>query len=119
MADHERTLRCLAVNDERFIESVVSGSRRSAEGSAFDPRTRALVRLAALVALDAAPATYQCEAEAALAAGATVDDIVGALVAVAPLIGVARAVSAAPKLGIAIGYDVDAALEKLEHEPTS
>ena len=43
----------------------------------------------------------------------------GTLVAVAPLIGVARAVSAAPKLGIAIGYDVDAALEKLEHDAPS
>ena len=119
MAGHERTLRCFAVNDERFIRSVVSGHLGSAEASSFRPKTQALVRLAALVALDAAPATYQCEVDAALAAGATADDIVGTLVAVAPLIGVARAVSAAPKLGIAIGYDVDAALEKLEHDAPS
>lgn len=118
MAGHERTLRCFAVNDERFIRSMISG-QRSAEAPGFRPKTQALVRLAALVALDAAPATYQCEVEAALAAGATADDIVGTLVAVAPLIGVARAVSAAPKLGIAIGYDVDAALEKLEHDAPS
>ncbi len=119
MAGHERTLRCFAVNDERFIRSVVSGSLGPAEVPGFGPKTQAFVRLAALVALDAAPATYQCEVESAFAAGATADDIVGTLVAVAPLIGVARAVSAAPKLGIAIGYDVDAALEKLEHDAPS
>jgi hypothetical protein len=37
--------------------------------------------------------------------------MVGGLVAVAPTIGVARAVSGAPELALALGYDVDAALE--------
>ena len=47
----------------------------------------------------------------AQAAGASVDEVVGSLIAVAPIVGLARVVSAAPVLALAIGYDVDAALE--------
>ena len=53
-------------------------------------------------------------AERALAAVATADEIVGTLVAVMSLTGVPRTVSAAPKLGLALGYDVEAALEALD-----
>jgi 4-carboxymuconolactone decarboxylase len=118
VTEHERTLRCLAVNDQAFIESVVSGRLADSSPSGLDPKTQALVGLAALIALDAAPATYQWEAERAFAAGVTVDDIVDTLVAVAPLIGIARAVCVAPNLGIALGYDVEAALERLESDAT-
>jgi hypothetical protein len=45
---------------------------------------------------------------------------VGALIAVMPVVGVARVVSAAPNLGLALGYDVGAALEELAStEPPS
>ena len=40
-----------------------------------------------------------------------VDEIVGTLIAVAPVIGLARVVSDAPELALALGYDVEAALE--------
>jgi len=46
------------------------------------------------------------------AAGATEDEIVGILVAVLPSIGADHVVSAAPGLGLALGYDVAAALEE-------
>ncbi len=116
MAEHETTLRCLALNDEVFVRSVMSGRLADLSASRLDPRTHALIRLAASISLDAAPATYQSNADAALAVGATVDDIVDTLVAVTPVIGIARAVSAAPKLGIAVGYDVEAALESAEND---
>jgi hypothetical protein len=72
-----------------------------------------MVRLAALLAVDAAPSSYNASAELALASGASLDEIVGILVAVAPAIGLGRVVSAAPELGLALGYDVEAALEAL------
>jgi 4-carboxymuconolactone decarboxylase len=49
-----------------------------------------------------------------LDAGASYDEIVGTLIAVMPIVGVARVVSAAPKLGLALGYDVSAALELVD-----
>ena len=51
------------------------------------------------------------------AAGATADEIVGTLMAVAPITGVARTVAAAPEFGLALGYDVDAALESWNGDP--
>lgn len=48
----------------------------------------------------------------ALAAGATSDEIVAALEAVTAVTGTARVVQCAPKVALALGYDVDAALER-------
>jgi hypothetical protein len=56
--------------------------------------------------------TYQWAAQAALAAGATDDEIVGTLLAVTPIPGLTQAVSAAPELAIALGYDIDEAVER-------
>ena len=112
MAKHEDALRSLTLCDERFIEDVLSMHLGDIDASGLDPKTHALVRLAALVALDAAPASYQWSASVALASGATVDEIVGVLIAVAPTVGLARVVSAAPEVAVAIGYDIDAALEE-------
>jgi alkylhydroperoxidase/carboxymuconolactone decarboxylase family protein YurZ len=113
VAEYEDRLRSMALSDEGFIESELSMAMGNIETSRLDPKTHALVTLAALLAADAAPASYHCSVERALAAGASVDEIVGTLVAVAPRVGLARVVSAAPELALALGYDVDAALEAL------
>jgi hypothetical protein len=73
------------------------------------------VRLGALIALNAAPPSYMSAVEAAGEAGVTREEVVGALIAVLPIVGVTRVVSAAPNLGLAMGYDVGEALEALEH----
>ena len=116
MTEYEDRLRSLALNDERFVHSVLGIEQDTVEASRLDPKTHSLVRLGASLAIDAAPSSYQAEVEAALAAGATVDEIVGTLIAVAPTVGLTRIVSAAPELALALGYDVDEALEKLEPE---
>ena len=46
---------------------------------------------------------------------ATSDEIVASLEAVTPVTGAARVVQCAPKVALALGYDVDAALER--HDP--
>lgn len=81
------------------------------EVSGLDQKTHALVRLGALLASEATVSSYQRNIAIALAAGASVDEIVGTLVAVAPEVGSVRAVAAAPELALALGYDVDSALE--------
>ena len=74
---------------------------------------RALARLAAYVALDASAHAYQRAVEVAVRSGSSPDEMVGVLFAVAPVVGVARVVSAAPKLASAMGFDVDRAIEYL------
>jgi len=109
--EHQERLRSLALNDTCFVQSVLGMGQDTVESSRLDPKTHALVRLAALLAIDATPSAYHARAEEALAAGASFDEIVGILIAVAPDVGLGRIVSAAPELGLALGYDVDAALE--------
>jgi alkylhydroperoxidase/carboxymuconolactone decarboxylase family protein YurZ len=111
MTEYEERLRSLALNDEHFARSVLGIELDTADVSRLDAKTHALIRLGALLAVDAAPSSYQASVEAASAAGATVDEIVGAVIAVAPTVGLARVVSAAPELALALGYDVDAALD--------
>ena len=117
MTEYEERLRSLAINDESFVRSVLGMEVDSAELCRLDPRTHALVRLAALLAVDAAPSSYQESVDAALAAGASIDEVVGTAIAIAPTVGLARVVSAAPELALALGYDVEAALESSEDDP--
>jgi hypothetical protein len=50
-----------------------------------------------------------------MAAGVTSEEMLGVLMAVAPTIGTARVVTNTPTLALALGYDVDAALEGTEN----
>jgi alkylhydroperoxidase/carboxymuconolactone decarboxylase family protein YurZ len=109
--DYKETLRRLALSDERFMETELGMGLDTVKISQLDAKTHALVRLGAALAIDAAPSSYQSAVEPALAAGASIDEIVGTLIAVAPTVGLARVVSAAPELALALGYDVDAAIE--------
>jgi alkylhydroperoxidase/carboxymuconolactone decarboxylase family protein YurZ len=111
MDEYKRHLRRLAVHDGALIDGiVVAGS--SFAPSVIDARTAALVRVAATVAVDASLASFQHVVAHALAAGATSDEIVASLEAVTPVTGAARVVQCAPKIALALGYDVDAALEQ-------
>jgi len=48
MAAYKDTLRCIALNDERFVDSVLGMGRDTVEASGLDPKTHALLRLAAI-----------------------------------------------------------------------
>jgi alkylhydroperoxidase/carboxymuconolactone decarboxylase family protein YurZ len=100
----EELLRRLALNDERSVGSVLAGGSPAGTDVALIPKVDLLVRLGALVAVGAATASLRHTVEEALDAGATEDEIVGVLVAVAPTVGLARIVDTAPKLATAIGY---------------
>jgi 4-carboxymuconolactone decarboxylase len=102
-------LRRLSLHDERVVAAVLSGVDPPSPGldPSLDPRTLALVRLAALVAVGGAVPSYGAQTDAAVDAGATVDEIVDVLVGVIPVIGLPRVVAAAPKLALALGHDVE------------
>jgi 4-carboxymuconolactone decarboxylase len=116
IATHEETLRRLVLHDERCIQSMLDIRLSDNQAPGLDPKTQALIRLGGLVAIGAAPLSYQWAAQAALDAGATAEDIVGALVAVAPISGLARVISAIPEVALAIGYDLDQAFEALDSD---
>ena len=68
----------------------------------LDPRTYALIGVAALAALDAPSASWRWQAGFALESGATVEDLVNVLVALAPTIGAPRVVAASRDLAEAL-----------------
>jgi alkylhydroperoxidase/carboxymuconolactone decarboxylase family protein YurZ len=114
MDEYKRHLRRLAMHDDALLDEIaVEGGKYTP--SIIDEKTTALVRVAATIAVDAAPYSFQHAIALALAAGATSDEIVASLEAVTPVTGAARVVQCAPKVALALGYDVDAALER--HDP--
>jgi 4-carboxymuconolactone decarboxylase len=107
-------LRRLALNDSRTVAAAVGAGRphESLSGE-LDPKTTALVRLAALLSVGAATVSCRATAEEARAGGATEEEIVDVLLAIGPAIGAARLVEAAPRLALAIDYDPEA-LDELD-----
>ena len=81
------------------------------ECGALDPRTLALVRLAALVAVGGAVPSFGAQTDAAVSAGASDAEIVEVLLGVISVVGLPRVVAAAPKLAMALGYEIDEAFE--------
>lgn len=107
----DRTLRRIVVCDTRLLAEIAGGTAGNIEASSLEPKTHALVQIGTLITLDAAAQSYTPCVEAARWAGATDEEIVGTLLAAIPIIGAPRVVTAARSLGLALGYDLDAALE--------
>ena len=103
----ERLLRSLALNDEESIERVLAVGASRGQSAALVPKVDLLVRLGALLAVGGATTSVRAAVERASEAGATEAELVAVLVAIAPAVGLARVVSAAPKLALAIGYDLE------------
>lgn len=109
VVDYAERLRRLVINDACFAGAGTSGTQ--VEPRDLDPKTLALVQLAALVAVGGAVPSYGAHADAAVNAGATAAEIVDVLVGVIPVVGLPAVVATAPKLALALGYDTDEALE--------
>jgi alkylhydroperoxidase/carboxymuconolactone decarboxylase family protein YurZ len=107
-------LRALASTWEQAGSPRLDTSPYGLRSCALDGRTEALVRLAALVAMRAPTTAYRDTVEAALDGGAREEEVIGTLIAVAGTVGLSRLVSATVALGLALGYDIDAALEELD-----
>ena len=102
-------LRRLAMGDEGTFESVFVGESTDIDAAVLGDKTRAVVRLAALIATEALSPSYQWVVTTARAAGVREDELIGVLVTVGPIVGVARVASAAPALALALGFDLDLA----------
>ncbi len=89
------------------MEEAVGLRELNREGSGLDARTFALVKIAALIALDAPPASYAWQIANALEEGATAEDFVGVLRAIAPQVGGPRVIAAAPEIMISMGLPLD------------
>ena len=115
-ARSQEFLRKLAMIHEGFVQDKVRLGLDLARVSALDPKTAALIVVAAVVATGASAACLHWSASRALAAGATHDEITDVLLTIAPVAGLGCIVSAAPDIAVGLGYDVEAALFEA-HDP--
>lgn len=108
---YQRILRDLVINDRHLLARLSSPDLARDEGCELDRKTLSLVRVASLVAADGPVETFRWTIGDAIESGADEDDVVGVLLAVASLVGAARVVATAPKVALALDYDLDADLE--------
>ena len=100
------TLAGLALGDPELLLEGLEMRAEMQERSGLDPRSFALVKVAALIAVDAPPASYLWQVSNALDAGCTPGELMGVLRAIAPQVGGPRVVAAAPEIMIALGLSL-------------
>ena len=81
----------------------------SLEHNTLPSRELMLVRIAALIAVDAPPASYLANAGPAADSGVTGEDIQAVMIGVAPVVGTPKIVSSAGKILRALGFEIMAA----------
>ena len=85
----------IAEGDAPVLETLLAMNLDALERSGLDDETYLLVRLAALVAMDAAPVSYLITLGFAEEGGLTVEKAQAVLIAIAPIVGSARVTAAA------------------------
>jgi alkylhydroperoxidase/carboxymuconolactone decarboxylase family protein YurZ len=106
-AETHQTLSAISAGKTDILEQAMGLREADRELSGLDPRTFALVKIAALIALDAPPASYAWQIANALEEGATPEDFVGVLKAVAPQVGGPRTIAAAAEIMVSVGLPLD------------
>jgi 4-carboxymuconolactone decarboxylase len=96
----------MSKGDQPILDEMLQIRQAELESSGLDARTFSLVKIAALIAVDAPPVSYLWQVANALDAGATPQDLVGVLRAVTPHVGGPRAMAAAPEIMLALGLEL-------------
>ena len=99
------------------LDLLANMTAASIEATTLDSQTLMLVRIAALVATDAPPASYLMNLGAATDLGIGAEEVQGVLAGVAPIVGTPKVVAAAGNIVRALGLALD--LEELEAEEES
>ncbi len=96
------------------LETIGAITAASLERSELPAAALLLIRIAALAAVDAHPLSYLAHLGPAVESGLTLEDVQNVLVAVAPIIGTARTMSAAVNITDALGFAIAVMDEEAE-----
>jgi 4-carboxymuconolactone decarboxylase len=105
-SDTHETLAGISAGRAEALEAALELREAQLDTTGLDARTFGLVKIAALIALDAPPASYAWQVANAIEGGATAEDILGVLRAVAPQVGGPRVIAAAPEIMLALGLSL-------------
>ena len=103
-------------NGTPVSDTLLAMTVTSLENSDLSPRELMIARIAALVAVDAPAASYALNALPATESGINLDDVEDVLVAVAPIVGTTRVVSATANIARGLGFMIALAEAELEEE---
>ena len=103
-------------NETLVLDTLAAMTAESAARCRLDGNSLIAARIAALVAIDAPAASYLQHVGPAIDAGVTFDQVQNILVAVAPIVGTPRTLSAAMNITEALGIVIVAVDEELEAE---
>jgi 4-carboxymuconolactone decarboxylase len=113
VADPEAKLRELARGDHRALQALAQMHERNFEASGLSEETYDLVRMAALTAMGAPVISWLAHLGAARRHSIPPEEMLGTLIAVAPVVGTARTVAAGAHIAKALGI-ADMVKERLE-----
>jgi alkylhydroperoxidase/carboxymuconolactone decarboxylase family protein YurZ len=102
--------------DTPVLDTIADITGASLEHGSLDAREHMLARIAALAAVGAPAASYLTNAGAAVEVGITLEDVQGILVAVAPIVGTPRVVTASINIARALGFALEIAEAELAIE---
>ena len=103
------------LNDAPVLDLLARMTADSLAASSLDAATLMLVRVAALVAVDAPPVSYLLNLRAASEVGLDAEQVRGVLAAIAPIVGTPRVAAATGKIVDAL----DVAIEIAQFEEQS
>jgi hypothetical protein len=103
-------------NDTPVSDTLLAMTVTSIENCDLSPRELMIARIAALVAVDAPAASYALNAVPATESDINLDDVEDILVAVAPIVGTTRVVSATANIAEGLGFVIALAEAELEEE---
>ncbi len=95
------------MSDTPLLDTLADMTAASLERAGLVDREVMLVRIAALAAVGAPPASYLLNLGAAAEIGLTLEDVQGVLIAVAPVTGGPKVVAASGAIFKALGFAID------------
>jgi hypothetical protein len=97
------------MSDSPILDLLMTMNLAGIEASSLDAQSLMLVRMAALVAVDAPPVSYLLNLRMAGEVDLDAETVEGMLAAIAPIVGSARVASAAGKMVRALGLELSLA----------
>ena len=98
-----------STNGTPLLDLLKDMTASSLDATNLDEQTLMLVRIAAMVAVDAPPISYAMNLEAADAVGVDAEQVRGVLAAIAPIVGTTRVVSATTSIAGALELELELA----------
>ncbi len=98
-----------STDETPLLDLLKDMTASSLDATNLDEQTLMLVRLAALVAVNAPPVSYAMNLEAAGEVGVDAEQVRGVLAAIAPIVGTTRVVSATSSIAGALALEVELA----------